>query len=300
MPSRRGYLAASGGLLVALAGCTGTGDGDATTSTTETTERTTTTTTAGTTSDPIEVPKRLSWGETATVDGTDVTPRAASVQHSAFYLTSPDTVGVLSFGDRQAVFVTVDVVGDTRPAVDDFELVLDERVQAWVEYEAAPTARFYEQGQAYAPDESGGGWIGFDAPASVDVEEPRLRVQFGGETEGSIRWPLPDAAASDLRAPPPAFEVSAFSAPDSVAPGGEIEVSATVENTGDGAGTFRGAFNQRGPTYQVETYAFDLAAGAARDWRTVLTAPESGDVDVTVGFATPGRTFRRTVEVTSG
>ncbi|MFC3477955.1 hypothetical protein [Halobacterium litoreum] len=290
MPSRRDYLAGGAAALAAVAGCAESGSPAS-----EPTSAEPSTTADASTS----APTRLSWGETTTVQGTSVTPRAVAVQDSAYYLATPDTLDVLSFDDRQAVFAAVSVDGESRPAPGDFALDIEDAVPGWVTYGDVSGSEFWERAASYDPGENGIGWVGFDAPKSVATDDPRLRVQFGDESGAPVSWSLPDYATGRLREPPK-FACADFSAPESVASDEPIEVSVRVSNEGAGVGRFRGALNEAGPAYRFETVKIDVGPGESREVTGFLdTHVGSQDVDrVSFAFRTPCGDFERTVEVT--
>lgn len=298
MPSRRTYLVGCGGALAGLTGCLGaSAPGDSATRSTTTRS----TTTPSTQTDPLTVPQQLPWGEPGTVDGTTVKPVDATVQHSAFYLTTPDSMDVLSFGDRQAVFVTLELDGDgPEPTPGDFALGVDGGSEGWTEYGDVDGHRFYYQSTPLPHADDGRGWVGFDAPDAVDAADPGVRVQFGGDEEDALRWSLPERVTTTLRADPPSFEVSDFHAPDSVDGDEPIAVSATVRNTGDGPGVFRGVLNQTGPLYAPESVRLPLDPGESVEWSTTISTHLRVDTDrVSFDFLVPGVEHERVVEVES-
>lgn len=295
MPSRRTYLAGCGAALAGLAGCLGaSAPGDSSTR-----SITTRSTTTETTADSETVLQQLPWGEPGTVDGTSLAPVDATVQHSAFYLTTPDSMDVLSFGDRQAVFVTLELDGDgPEPTPGDFGLSVDGGSEGWTEYGDVPGHRLYYQGTPYPRADDSWGWVGFDALDAVDAADPRVRVQFGGDTESALRWSLPESAAAALQSSPPAFAVSDFRAPASVPDDEPITVSATVRNTGDGPGVFRGVLNQTGPLYAPESVRLPLDPGESVEWSTTISTHLRVDTDgVSFEFLAPDLSHERVVEV---
>lgn len=294
MPSRRTYLAGFGATLAGLAGCL-----NATRPGTTETDTTTHTTGRTTTTDDLTVPKLLSWGEPGTVDGTSVAPVDASVQHSAFYRLTPDTFGVVSFEDRHGLFVTLDVTGDgPRPDPGDFALTVDGSEGGWTRYGGVPGERF-RRGAPYTYGSDDPGWVGFDTPAPADVGTARVRVQFGGESEGALRWSLPETVRAALERPAPAFETKSFHAPEAVSPGDPVTVTGTAVNRGDGPGVFRAAVNQTGPMYRPETVAFPLDAGESREWSIVVASSTEGVDSISYSVYTPGFSTNGTVEVRS-
>ncbi|MEE6210808.1 hypothetical protein U3A55_11660 [Salarchaeum sp. III] len=291
MPSRRDYLGGGAAALAALAGCVESGPGPAS----EPTSADTSTTADASTSEPT----RLPWRETTTVQGTDVTPRAVAVQDSAYYLATPDTLDVLSFDDRQAVIAAVSVNGEPRPAPSDFSLGIEDDVPGWVAYDDVSGSEFWERGAVYDADRNGTSWVGFDAPKPVATDDPRLRVQFGDESDEPVSWSLPNYITGRLQEPPN-FECTDFSAPESVASDEPIEVSVRVTNEGAGIGRFRAALNETGPAYRFETVKIDIGPGESQEVTGFLdTHVGSQDVDrVSFAFRTPCGDFERTVEVT--
>ena len=94
-------------------------------------------------------------------------------------------------------------------------------------------------GSQYDPPRRG--WLLFRVSYADPVERATLR-------RGDSRWRLPPAAVERLRAQPPAFELLDATPPERPAADEPFDVAITVRNEG-GAGTFRGAFNFRQPTY---------------------------------------------------
>lgn len=277
MPSRRDYLASGVTAFAALAGCAELGPASSSTTT---------------------AARPLSWGDAATVAGVEVTPETAAVRHSAFYHLSPDSLGVLDFGGRQAVVATVTAAGDGSLDASAFSVAAGaETAAGWQQYKSVGPHRFYRLGTPLRESRRDTGWVGFDLPASPDASAPELRAR---DADGvAARWRLPDDAAAAVRTPGPSFVVRDFDAPKRVAPGDVIEFSATVRNFGDGDGVFRASLNQLGPTYRFETVERGLSAGGEWEWSETLVAPQSdGDAsDVTYQFHAPDQRFTGAVQV---
>jgi hypothetical protein len=277
VPSRRDYLASGATVLAGLAGCA---ELEPTSSSTA----------------PADEP--LSWGDAATVAGVEVTPRTASVRHSAFYHLSPDSLGVLGFGDRQGVVAKVTAAGDEPMDPSAFSLAAgNDTAAGWQRYRSVGPHRFYALGTPLRESRRDTGWVGFDLPVETDAGEPALRVRSADGV--AARWRLPDDAAAAIRAPEPSFVVRDFDAPERVAPGDPIEFSATVRNFGDGDGRFRASLNQLGPTYRFETVERGIPAGGEWEWSETLAAPHSdGDAsDVNYQFHAPDQRFTGAVQV---
>lgn len=298
MPSRRSFLVASAGTLVGFAGCTDsvTGPETDTTTTGSTTPTQSTPTTAGSTTTQQD----LSWAETATVDGTDVTPVHAAVQQSAFHLTMPDSADVLSFEDRTAVFLTVVTDGDRLPALSDFEFSAGDAAAGWTEYGGVGGIRFFEQGSPYNAQEADRGWIGFDVADGVSDEDPRLHLQFDGADDAAVRWSLSEDEVAAFQSPPPEFAVTRFDSPETVRSDEAVTVSATIENRGERSGTFRAVCNELGPEYTFDAITFDLDPGESRTWDGRISSHTSHDDVETVrfDFRSPEGTYEREVEIT--
>lgn len=307
MPSRRAFLAAAA--LPLATGCLGRRGGSSpsnSTGTTRTTRATATTTNRSTTpADPIQVPTRLPWSETATVDGTSVAPSDAWHQHSVVHLTSPDTMSVEAFGDRQVLFVQVSVAVSAAdgpvPAPSDFRLDAgDVSVDGRTSVDDFPAQRTLPDGRhdggVHSTDEPGG-WIVFPLPDGITADEATLSVQFGGENEGQVRWPLPADVLASLRDEPPAFSLESLDVPGIVPPDEPFEVVFAVSNDG-GPGVFRAAVNELGPMYAPHPVRLAVdAGGAASASVDIDTHVRSGSDEVRIEVVTTRRSVTRTVRV---
>ena len=266
MPStRRRFLA---GAVAALAGCVSGGRDPSTND--DTPEQTPVPTTS-----ERPASSTLAFGETATVGELDVRTTGAVVQDSYVALVYPDFADVVAAEGRQYLFLTVDANGTPAPAAEDFAIVTGDA--AYVGQPRGSAGRPYREGRPYTPD-AGHGWLLYELPAPVESE--RIAVEFRPDEGATATWRLPEDVVGRLRRPAPAFEVRDFQAPDTVRPDEPIEVSATVANVGDGAGTFRGSLNQEGDLlYGADPFSFDLDAGEERAWSETVTTHQGGEIE---------------------
>ena len=239
-----------------------------------------------------------SLGESATVGDVKVRLHDAVVQHSYVSLVYPDFADVVAPEGRQFLFLTVDVSGDgAAPSPDSFAVTAGETVATG--RNRGESGRPYRDGRLYTA-EHGAGWLLFELPAPVESDRVALELDRG--TSGAATWTLPDEVTGRLRAPPPEFEVRDFEAPAEVRPDEPIEVSATIANAGEGAGTFRASLNQEGDAlYGAAPLSFDLEAGAERAWTETVTTHQRGELDsalaVRLRFRSAGGNFDRNVVV---
>lgn len=245
----------------------------------------------------------LDFGEVATVGELDVTPLEATVQHSYFSLVYPDFADVVGAGGGQILFVTADVSGTAdapAPGASDFSIVTADGT-FFGRSETGP-GRPYREGPAYTRDRERG-WILFELPAPTGGDRSTLELDHGDVNGGgTATWRLPADLTAALQRPPPEFEVRAFSAPDTVRPDEPIEVSATVANVGEGAGTFRASLNQEGDLlYGADPFSFDLESGAERAWTETVTTHQGGEIEgrvtVRIRFRSAGGDYDQDVVV---
>ena len=233
-------------------------------------------------------------------------PHDVKVQDSYVALVYPDFADVVAPAGRQFLFLTVDVSGDgTAPSPDRFAVTAGETVASG--RNRGEGGRPYLDGRLYTA-EHGSGWILFELPAPV--ESDRVALELDGGERGTATWSLPDEVIGRLQAPPPEFEVRDVQAPTEVARDEPIDISVTIANVGDGAGTFRGSLNQEGDAiYGAAPFSFDLEAGAEHEWTETVTAHQSGGgpggFTVALRFRSAGGDFDRDVairaaETTSG
>lgn len=249
--SRRHALRLGGSLLAGAtaAGCLGS-DGSSTTTTRTTTTRTTTaaTTTATTTRESVDA--EVGVGESVALpDGTDLAVTDAWVQQSVVHLfvgahrrvsAEPNSQFVLARVDAELGYdgFALDVDGDAHPA----------------SYEIAGVA---VDGVSVEGRETEPLLLGWALPKPLDASEVAVVYERGDDA--TIRWTAPDRVAATL-SDPPAFEVVAFTAPETVAPNEPFDVSVTVENTGGSDGTFRTSMGRTDYSDQNE-YRLDVPAG---------------------------------------
>ncbi|MFB6152923.1 MAG: hypothetical protein ABEJ27_01590 [Halodesulfurarchaeum sp.] len=115
------------------------------------------------------------------------------------------------------------------------------------------------------------GWIAFVLPDNVSEVPSELHVQFGGRTEGQIKWPFPERPVKKLNSEPPAFELKSLSIPSSVPTGTPIEITLTITNHG-GPGVFRFVVNETGPLYRPHSRRVKLEGGATTSTAVKLTS----------------------------
>jgi hypothetical protein len=181
------------------------------------------------------------------------------VQSSFFYLTSPDSMAVATTERTQFVFVEVRPRTDSPPP-SDFALAADDR-RFWgtlAPGDVAGPHLVYELGSGYRSGEVEPGWVAFEVPNPLDADEIALAYQ-------GRREPLGEEFLAELRTPPADFEVVSFDAPEEVDHDESFEVSVTVENVGETAGTFRACLNQSGPTFVPRPVELSIPAGERRE-----------------------------------
>lgn len=254
MFSRRTVLAATTALV---AGCAdSTSDGDPAGGTPDKTEpMPTPTRTEPAPTAATDEPISLSFGESA--EGVSL----VDWEHRyAFYATrNVDWLGVEGDRSQQYAFVVVDAsTAETPPPRSAFRLVDDTGwLGPWTDRDGV-RGDLLDVGvdaPAYHPDDSPRGWLGFE-----------LSRRYEGtpwvELDEAWAWELPGDLLAAFRRPGPRFEVRSFDTPESVPRDEHFDVSVTVENVGEGDGTFRGALNHGGSTYFGEQIEASVAAGA--------------------------------------
>lgn len=243
-PNRRALLRAGGLALAGLAGCVGdSGSGTADDSPPESTASETTT------AEP----------QTETTGGTSLDLDPRSVQSSFFYLTTPDSMDVEAVEGRQFLFVAASPSGEW-PRPGALELVADgERYRGTTGPGSVSAYQLYEQGRVYDPEEERAGWVAFEVPNPLDAESVALEYE-------NRRRALAEAYRTALAAPPAAFELVSFDAPERVEPDETFEVSLAVENVGEGDGTFRASLNESGPAYVPHQVELSVPAGERAEW----------------------------------
>ncbi|MFC7167310.1 hypothetical protein [Halospeciosus flavus] len=200
--------------------------------------------------------------------------------------------------------VVADADGPT-PDLDDFSLDAGgETATATTRLGVAAPYRIFPDEAAYGknyPTDAGGGWLAFLLPSSLPADaSPSLSVQFGGETEGQLQWPLPDETVASLRAPAPDFEVRSFDVPSSVGPRETVEVSWTVANHG-GPATFHAALNEQGPNYIPHQSRVRVSAGERVSTSLGVEPRDEWAADeVRLAFRSVPRDAEWTVAVDSG
>lgn len=259
--SRRALLRTGALAVLGLGGCVDDPAGDATTTPGSTTP-------AGTTG--TDEPTGGETGGDGTATGTtpesfafEIVPK--TVRTSFLYNTSPDSMDVATVDGVQFLFVVVQPTSDEPsfarwPAPENFALVTgDDRIEATTTPGSVHDPLSIDGlGNVYAPDRGRGGWLAFEVPDPFDGEEAIV-------TSGDREQSLPDEFLADLRTPPADFELVSFDAPERVSPDERFDVTCTVENVGEGDGTFRTCLNQSGPMYIPHPVEFEIPAGERRE-----------------------------------
>lgn len=244
---RRSYLAlAASALSTAAAGCTSAGN---TADATPTTGTTTTTTTKKPTTDTTTTTTT----ETASVSFSELTVQPAALQLNTDYLTVDDSgqhlfaQAAVESGEVDYDSFTLRFAGQTHSP-----LAGQPRRQLW---------RSYNEGEYSSHS---GGLLVFQLPASADVEDPEVVLEYpGGERR------LPESLRRRLAANP-SFSYD-LSVPETVAANGSLVLELTVTNEGDTPARFVGALNRSGPL---------VAMAPAETIRPLVPAKESKTVTV--------------------
>ena len=205
-----------------------------------------------------------------------------------------DSIGVAGGRAEQCLIVTIGTDDDVAPAVEEFAIETGSESYRPSEDLSLPTRSLWEFERPYDPERRDAGWIGFVLPKPVPVE---------GES-ATLTWPggehaLDDAIVAELARPPTDFAVREFAAPATVENPGTVSLSLTVENVGQGAGTFVGALNRVGPriAYAPEaTIRLDIDSGETAVWEHEYRVSTTGD-DAEVRFHLHWRDGSETREV---
>lgn len=190
-----------------------------------------------------------SFGVESSKNGIVGTPMAATVQSAVVHRTG-DGLAVTTTGDRQVVFVEIDLelhatVDDVQP--DRFRLDLGKTT---VEGQSSfPEVTGEVVHQSFAGAFTGvpqvrtekvrrAGWVGFPVPAGTTVEEGRLRLNPAEPNRGTLEWHVPDRVERLVGPPAADLAVTGVDAPGTVPadPAADAAATLTVENRGDGAG----------------------------------------------------------------
>lgn len=226
--------------------------------------------------------------ETANVTGspTETRPASVVVRSALRYVHNVDAIAVRPPSRDQFAFVAPPRIG-TAPPPDAYTLELGDERFTPLSRIPGFTLHTPGVGEAYTEDKSGG-WLVFD----VSTVEAERGVLLRRDT----RIPLPKESLSRF-ATVPAFEVRAVDVPDSVAPGGTVEVTVTVQNEGSRAGLFLAGI-QRGGAFDT----IDLRAGVgetATSSRLLAVRADAGGEEY-VRFVSAGESTGFTVPVEEG
>jgi len=164
-------------------------------------------------------------------------PSSISIQFrsSYRYIDGLDSIGVKSPESDQFAFVTPPV-SEGSPAPSAFHLRLGD--EQFTPASSVPGIEAKTPGVEgiYTTDDRRGSLV-FDIPT---VETENAALLFDG-----TRYPLTEVARGRL-ATAPEFSLESVSVPDSVAPDENVELSITVTNAGDAAGTYLAGFRTSG------------------------------------------------------
>jgi hypothetical protein len=291
-PSRRTFLRAATGTLLAGAGCLGH-DGPRTTNGSSSTP----TDPIATTPPSPTAPTVTDLGTERTVGDTPVTVSNLSVRDSVLTLDDDSMTLVTSEDER---YVLVSVAGsDSGPASESFALVVDDdRYPGRVDVFGGSSV--HDRGPTYDPSYgTDGGWVAFVVPLELDARESRVVVEHEGETAA---WRLSDEDLERLRRGRARFELREVVIPERVTVGEKVSVRVAAENVADVPGTFRGVLNvaNLGIAYAPYPFALDADPGETVVWEHTFgqRPPRAAD---SIGFlldtVAGERETRATVEV---
>ncbi len=314
MPStnRRLFLGAVGATLTGIAGCLGDtspGANDEAPSDTTTESRTSTTTDQPTTAESTDSFSLLD-SSVQTVGGVQVAVANVAAEKAISYQSIMGSGGVLAPENRQFVVAEVqsgrtpDASSD--PEYDAFELIADGETYSAIEIEdrttGAYTTSLAERGEIrydnpYASRNTVG-WIAFELPSPLDVNDAVIRCRYGGET---VEWSLSDERVSALARPAPTFELRSFEATVRTA---SVELSLVAENVSEADGRFLAAVYW--PTSGIADddestiVARSVAAGDRVEWTKSFGVEYSGGEDGIVTASVEGSVSdERTVDTGS-
>lgn len=255
---KRRRLVLSTGAILLGAGCTTNqlqgSDGSPTSSPTATA-----TATDASTAPPSESPQQTasSSPEQSTATPEDETPSPASettpqsagegvsLQSALVYRTHPDAASVVGADNAQFLLVRVSLDAEGAPSEGAFSLDVGDRTFAPADVAGTrfvgtgDTRRRYEQ-------DRGSGWLVFDLPR-ITTEDATIRLTANGQF---VREDVP--VDPSRLAEIPSFEVHEVGIQDGC-------LSFEVENTGERAGTFYGAFNGSGSAFYYYAVQVEVA-----------------------------------------
>lgn len=219
-------------------------------------------------------------GERATAGGTSVWLQHVAVRESFLYVPDHEPLAVAREPGKQWLFADVAVDGDSDPRPWEFTLRASDGRYKGTTQPDPPGESVHVHGfeQPYdAGSTQGNGWIAYELPAPLAVDDPHLRWSAG---EKSFAWRLPSEVVSALRSPPATFELREFSLPDAVERDEPIEAGLTVANVGDAPETFRGSLNQREPTDVSDPIELPVDPGEEVTWRASYRPHQQVERDV--------------------
>lgn len=298
---RRTFLATCGSAAaVAVAGCSGGGDGSDGGETDDPTRTATNTPTETDRSTPTETQTETPTGTVEPTPTYQPSVSLGSLQPGVLILRT-DAIGVR---DRAGQYLYLDVSieeGDP-PAKDEFAFQFGGDSYAPFTERTPVLWRDYNHDGAYSKDR-GEGWLLFELPATGDAADAGLTWGFGNE-----EWRPDGTVRERLAAFPPEFSAS-VSVPEAVPEGEKPTVSITATNEGDVPGHFVAGLNRSGPRVAirpVKAASFRVPAGESKTWEhtddtvSYRSSEEFGDgeADMTYRVNLNGTDRSRDVRIT--
>jgi len=215
-------------------------------------------------------------------DGPKITISDISF-HPTLNYTTPDETELLTPHDGRIfakIQLSVENRGDSDLYVsaDSFDVPGGEMITEIGSYSTSlrdiQTSGLPLSTESVNPGGSKSGWIiaevaNEDAKQGLSIEWNRN----SGTSSPEVRW---DHGSAKI----PTFEISSVEFPNEVEVGSTATGTATIENTGNGAGTFRGVLERRNlgdsEWQQLETISLDIDAGSSTTWSTEISEPYLG------------------------
>lgn len=279
---RRTLLAATIPLF-ALSGCSGVSSPSSTPSTSGSTTTAVESSSPTSTTDGSSTPdersttetsretQQLSIGESATIGAGSATVFRVDAKRSIFVLDSSHHYDIVTEPNAQYLVTSMTTEGAVdghRDVRASTELILDD--------ERYPISEYY-----FPLASTGGFKVGYRVPLSIAPRSGRIVWNADGEPDPLAEWTLSGDALTRLNHPP-SFDVVSFDVPDTAESFEPFDVSITVENTGEGDGTFRaelgmasysdlGAYRLRAPVGERITDTDELqVSGVPGEQETII------------------------------
>ncbi|MFB6266627.1 MAG: hypothetical protein ABEI31_03115 [Halodesulfurarchaeum sp.] len=296
--SRREMLVVGGTVLGSLAGCFSISHGsDPGPDNPDTATPTPTATKSGETD---RTPKRdgegsrLDFDDPYESDSLQVQLSDPFHRHSLLYQTYPDAVTVGQHPGRQFLFVSVSVEGDQARSLEpgDFSVdVGDSSYPGWRRYGDFEDGYGEFSGAAEGMGQAFGngnvsGWVGFAIPVPIQEHAPRVVLDVQHDR---VTWSLPNEVIAALSHLPPDWRVTDFTVETGDSGGDPRTVSVTIQNRGEGEGSFPIGINYSGSVHAYETVRVSVPPLESRTWSDSLTV---GDRAPAFELVTPVQTFQ--------